>query len=259
VDLLVDPFGPGVDVSARIQALEFQSLLFLFSPESWKSKYCQAELAAARVAWVPVFSIRWSGELPEPLRNRIFVDRAGRADAEIVDKLHGFAQAIRVRGSIRRLIEKLRFPNMPETVRDAAQRLADEPDRTALTEFLDCLEQTYSAEMDPIARGSLAFAVGKTGAEKANQILCAWRSPQDHPYPQECISQALEWVKNKQAVNKGGSNECTQNQTVDGDCSGCPLGSDSLQPANDRTGDSQRPDEQTLPDQCQHRSPGRCR
>jgi hypothetical protein len=205
VDLLVDPFGPGDDVRARIQALEFHALLFLFSPESWNSVYCRAELAAAQAASVPVFSIRWSGDLPGFLRSRIFVDRAGRTDAEMVDEVCGLAQAIRVRGSIRRLIEKLRFPNMPETVREAAERLADEPDCTALAEFLDCLETTYFADMDPIARGSLAFAAGKTGTKKAKQMLLVWQSPHDHPYPQDCISKALEWINNKQTNKKGGS------------------------------------------------------
>jgi hypothetical protein len=205
VVLLVDPFGPGVGVHARIQALEFQALLFLFSPQSWASEYCQAELAAAKASSVPVFAIRWSGELPEALRTRIFVNREGRRYADMADELRGLAQAIRVRGSVRRLIEKLRFPNRPETVRAAAERLADEPDCTALAEFLDCLERVYSCEMDPIARGSLAFAVGKTGTIKGKQMLSAWKSPRDHPYPQECISQALEWIGNKQ-TNKTAKN-----------------------------------------------------
>lgn len=198
VVLLVDPFGPGVGVHARIQALEFQALLFLYSPESWASEYCQAELAAAQAASLPIFSIRWSGELPEALRSRIFVNREDRRDAEMTDELRGLAQAVRVRGSVRLLIEKLRFPNRPETVRAAAERLADEPDCTALAEFLDCLEQVYRLEMDPVARGSLAFAVGKTGTMKGKQMLSAWKSTRDHPYPQECISQALEWIGNKQ-------------------------------------------------------------
>jgi hypothetical protein len=204
VDLLVDPFGPGVDVCARIQTLEFQALLFLFSPESRDSEYCRAELAAAQAAFAPVFCIRWSGDPPNSLRNRVFVDRAGCTNAQLAGDLCALAEAIRVRGSIRRLIERLRFPNLPETVREAAQGLADEPDCTALAELLGCLKATYSADMDPIARGSLAFAVGKTGAGRAEQMLLAWRSPHDHPYPQECISRALEWIKNKQANKTGG-------------------------------------------------------
>ena len=203
VKLLIDPFGPGVDVCARIQALEFQALLFLFSPESWNSWYCQTELAAAQAAWVPVFSIRWSGDLPQSLSNRVFVDHAGHSNADIEEELHCLAQAVRIRGSIRKLIERLHFPNTPEEVRDAAERLADESDCTALTEFLDCLDQTYSKEIDPIARGNLAFAVGKTGTDKAKRMLLAWRSSSDHPYPQKCISQSLDWVRNKKPDNKG--------------------------------------------------------
>ena len=190
--------GPGVSVGARIQALEFQALLFLFSAESWASKYCQAELAAALASFVPVFAIRWSGNLADVLGSRICVDRGNRRNAEIADEVRCLAQAIRIRGSIWSLIEMLRFPNGPETARAAAERLADEPDRTALVEFLDGLEQVYSCELDPIARGSLAFAVGKTGTIKGKQMLSAWKSPHDHPYPQECISQALEWIGNKQ-------------------------------------------------------------
>jgi hypothetical protein len=191
----VDPFGPGVDLCARIQALEYHALLFLFSSESWNSKYCRMELEEAQAASVPVFSIRWSGDLPKSFRNRIFVDRAGRTNAEMMEELNGLGQAIRVRGSIRSLIEKLRFPNMPEIMRDAAQRLADEPDATALAEFLDSFETSYVTDMDPIARGSLALAVGKTGTKKAKKMLLDWRSPHDHAYPQACISKALECIK----------------------------------------------------------------
>src|SRR5262249_28755707 len=149
----------------------------------------------------PVFSIRWSGEIPESLRSRVFVDRERQRDPDLADELRKLAQAIRIRGSIRSLIAELRFPHAPETVRAAAECLADETDLTALSEFLDCLEQTYSLEMDPIARGSLAFAVGRTGTRKAKQLLSSWTSSRDHPYPQECISQALEWIENKQTNN----------------------------------------------------------
>jgi hypothetical protein len=205
VNLLRDPFDPGVEVLARIQSLEYQALLFLFSSESWTSEYCQAELSAAQSVSVPIFSISRSGELPKSLRDRIFLVCEAGSEARMPDELHGLAEAVYVRGSIRTLLDKLRFPNTPETVRYAAERLADEPDCTALTEFLDCVERIYTRQIDPIARASLAFAVGKTGTQKAKQILLGWRSPDDHPYPQECISLALEWVKNKQTYNTGGN------------------------------------------------------
>lgn len=202
VNLQRDPFEPGVEVLARIQALEFQALMFLYSSESWKSKYCREELAAAQKAYIPVFAISQSREVPPALRSRIFLVYQVNAHQKMLSELHDLAQATRVRGSIRALLQRLRFPNTPEIVRHSAQRLADEPDCTALTEFLDCIEWIYTHQMDPIARASLAFAVGKTRTQRAKQILLGWRSPEDHPYPQECISQALVWVNNKYTHNK---------------------------------------------------------
>lgn len=206
VHLLCDPFGPGVEVLARIRSLEYQALLFLFSRESWASRYCQAEFRAARSAAVPIFSIsRSGGELPRSLRDRIFLVCGAGAETRLSSELHALAQAVRVRGVIRALLERLRFPNTPEIARHAATQLADEPDATALTEFLDYIKRIHTRQMDEIARGSLAFALGRTGTEKARQILEDWRCPGDHPYPQECISLALEMVAGKRGRGTGGS------------------------------------------------------
>lgn len=204
VKLLIDPFGPGENITARIQALEFQALLFLLSPESWDSPYCQAELAAAQSASVPIFMIRWSGVVPDSFRDRIFLDCEGGTDVTMTNSLHRLARAISIRASIRALIQELCFPNTPETVRSAAQRLADEPDCTALTEFLDCIERTYTSDMDPIARGDLALAVGKTRTDKAERILMGWQSSDDLDLPQKLILQALKWVRNKPSHNDRG-------------------------------------------------------
>ena len=60
VELLIDPFGPGMEVGARIHTVEFHALVFLSCRETNNSPWCKEELATARRHLVPVFVIRWS-------------------------------------------------------------------------------------------------------------------------------------------------------------------------------------------------------
>src|ERR1017187_7749456 len=57
ISLLRDPFNPGEDVLIKIDTLEFNSFVFLHSPESWGSEMCQHELEIAKVRGVPVISV----------------------------------------------------------------------------------------------------------------------------------------------------------------------------------------------------------
>jgi hypothetical protein len=192
VALKVDPFEPGEDVLAAIKAFAFQSLLFLSTPESAASHYCQAELKAARTHGVPIFTIRLAGDVPQELRLRIYVDAREASQGQLTEPLDRLAAVVKDRSCILALLEQLRVGRAAETQRDAARALRDRHDTLALGEFLPYLATAYSHTLDPLARFDLALAVGATRHAEARVILEKWISATDHPYPQEGIVRGIE-------------------------------------------------------------------
>ncbi len=192
LELLIDPFGAGVDVGARIQTIEFHALLFLFCRETWASRWCREELATARDRSIPVFVVHWGDEVPESLGQRIVLDCAKLKPRQLEAEVGELTRAIHVRGSLYQRICQLGSEKLPEIARRVAQDIADEPDRTAVAEFLELFEATYTQDMDPAARYRVALAVGQTGAPKAKRILRAWYRSETHPLPKEGIREALQ-------------------------------------------------------------------
>ena len=194
IELLVDPFGVGVEVGSRIETVEFHALLFVSSKESNESPYCQAELKVASSRLVPVFIIRWKDEVPECLRGRIYLDYAEVIADLMETKLDELAQAIRLRGALLRDIGRIGPENPPEVARRAARRIADTTDTTALAEFLDLMERRFSPGIDPVAGYNVVVAVGETRALRAEKTLRAWCDMEIHPLVKEGIREALEMI-----------------------------------------------------------------
>lgn len=195
IELLIDPFEPGVDVSARIQTLELDALLFLSSPDSIASQACREEIDAARFRFLPVFVVRLDGHVDREMRERIFVNAPALDPAELRDALQRLAKTIGVCGRLQRTIAVLATEKSPETTRDAAQRLAEEEDLAAVAGLLPKLADVYPKVVDPTARFWIAAAVARTRTPEAEESLHSFLSFEQHPYPIRGIEDGLAVVR----------------------------------------------------------------
>lgn len=191
VELLIDPFGPGIQVGARIEAAEFHALLFLSCKESKDSAWCQKELEVALRKLVPVFVIRLSDDVPEPLRGRIVLDRSALPRGEFERDLHKLAGEIRIRAVVYKAITCVGSGNaVAERVADLAH---DHP--TAVAEFLDLIDRHCRPEIGPKDHFWLALALGRTRHPNAIGILRRWAQRENlHPLAQDGIREALEML-----------------------------------------------------------------
>lgn len=190
VELLMDPFGIGVDIGIRIQAIGFHALLFLSCRETCESEWCQRELEAAEFREAPIFVIRWSGDVPERFAGKLVLDRLALGPSQLETKLNELAQNVHVRGTIFKRIRLLGPESPPDVTRHVAQELADEKDHTAVAEFIGLIDKTYTQDLDPTARYHLAEALGKTGTAAADEVLELWQQSETHKLPEEGIREA---------------------------------------------------------------------
>lgn len=193
VELLIDPFEPGVGVGARIDVLDIHALLFLCCKESLRSAACQEELRVARDKLIPVFVIHWDDDVPAELSDRISVNlKTPSSDSQT--ELDMLGQTVLNRAGLYKQVQVLFANGPPEQARQNAQSICEEGDSTAVTEFLPLLEKAYRPELDEVARYWLALAVGKTRCARAREVLEKWASWEEHPLPQEGIREGLSMI-----------------------------------------------------------------
>lgn len=195
LELLVDPFSPGVEVGARIRAIDFQALVFLCCPKSLDSEACKEELRIAQQKSVPVFVIRWRGKVPKEHRDRMFLDLPRVAGDEREKALGELASQIHPRAVLYREIRALGRGESPELHREAAQRVADIANRdpTAMAEFLEMLVRECPPGLDERAHYWLALALGRTGDPDAVNVLRQWGAWENlHPLVQAGIRESLQ-------------------------------------------------------------------
>jgi hypothetical protein len=191
IEVVRDPFGPGQDVGVRIETVPYDTFLFLSCEETWESPPCRHELADAQRRGVPIFLVRWSGQVPEEHCKRIYVDWAGGNVTDGV--LQGLAAEIAVRGRLRQAIDAIARPGVSaDEQRGLAAQVYDEKDHTAVAEFLAHLEAAWSGISDATARYWIALAVGETGDSRAGDILRRWRVKETHPLVKHGIREALD-------------------------------------------------------------------
>lgn len=191
ITLLIDPFRYGEDFTIRMQSVDFDALLFLITPESWKSEPCRIELETAQHRGVPIFTALLEGDIPAELSHRLSWKLQGLDDEAFAGQAHALAYAIRTRVLIRREIQLLTEENPPDVTQAAAENVAEADDRTVLAEFAGELALRYRKITDPTTRFWIALALGKACTPEAKELLRALPS-KDHPLPLEGIRQALE-------------------------------------------------------------------
>lgn len=194
VRLLIDPFAAGENLTTRIETVSFDTLLFLHCRESWESPWCQKELAVARERHVPVFVIRLRDEIPSTLRDeRLVVNIESLSVAEMQHKLCPLAEKVRHRGRVRRqILNVFDGSNTAADQRRLAEEIEDEEDVAAIAEFIEMIDRHYTLAVDPAARAALARTVGRSNSAGVLSTLKRWRRMEDHPYPKDAISDALE-------------------------------------------------------------------
>ncbi len=199
IQLLIDPFQPGVGVGARIENLDFQALLFLSSPESLASPWCRVELSVARQRGIPLFVIRRAGEVPVELQQRVILDAVFEDDEwdraagrDFADRLQTLAAEMRIRAELWKRIALLgaQAGDAGEQRRIAIE--VEDADPTAITELIGFLDRCYSLQLDEAARASLARALGRTGSPAAVTVLRRWAGIEDHPYGKRAIRESLQ-------------------------------------------------------------------
>jgi len=195
-ELIVDPFGPGVEVGARIQSIEFEAFLWLLDRGSLESRWCKKERIAARKRRAPMFVIRQTRiDVPKEFRERIALDRFALGETEFRKKAEELARAVSVRASLYRAINAINPSNPPEMQEERAQFVAGHDDLAAIAELLDLLDAAYRSDIDTVARHWLAVAAGGTRTPKAAAMLDKWRPFDDHPFAWEGIREGLEMCR----------------------------------------------------------------
>lgn len=192
IRLQVDLFAPGEAVLAKIKSFACESLLFLSTPESIASYYCQQELEAAQKHGLPIFTVRLAGEVPDGLRLRINVDAREASPDQLTEPMDRLAAVVEDRSCVVALLRQLCGGSAAEEQREAARALMDRNDPSALGEFLPYLAIAYSHALDPVALFDLALAVGATRHPEARAMLESWRTKAAHPYTQEGIARGIE-------------------------------------------------------------------
>jgi len=190
--VIKDPFGPGQDVGVRIETVQYHTFLFLSCEETWKSPPCQHEMKDAQRRGVPLFLIRWDGEVPKEHGNRMYVDCTANNGTNMDSVLQKLAAGIVVRGRLYRMTDAIATPGTAAgEQRQLAMAIYDNKDRTAVAEFLPCLDEVYQRIFDPMARYWIALAVGDTGDSRVKNILQRWLTVETHPLPRDGILEAL--------------------------------------------------------------------
>jgi hypothetical protein len=193
VRLLIDPFNYGDDFSIAMQAVPFDALLFLLTPEGLHSQACQAELSTARRRAVPIFNALLEGEMPEELKESLSWDLRGLDDETLDQQVPALADAMRSRVFIHKLVQLLIAENPWDVTMEAAQNIFNAGSHTILAEYAALLAKRYLLVHDPNTRYWLALSLGKAGTEEAAQLLGELPA-EDHPYALEGIRQALDMI-----------------------------------------------------------------
>ena len=192
IQVINDPFRTGDDVRVRIETVEYDAFLFLSCEETWKSKACQHEMKVAKRRRVPIFVVRWSGEIPETHRKRIYVDWTDKSGTDMDQSLSELAEGIAVRGRLHRVIDAISKPDVSaKEQRELAEEVYEEEDLTAVAEFLNHLDKVRDRIFDAEARNWIAMAVAKTGHPRARGVLLRWLTKETHPRVQNSIREAL--------------------------------------------------------------------
>jgi hypothetical protein len=193
VELLIDPFRPGDETDTRMDSFEFDSVLFLWSPESAASEACQRELRTARRRSSPLFVAVDSEAPTRTFKKRILWVRPPDNSSEFAGSVADLGKAIRYRVGFSKDLRRLQGGMPPDESGEAAQRIALDFDRTILAENVSMLAKRYFQTIDYTTRYWIAIALGAAGTAKASRMLTKLPS-QDHPLVQEGIRQALEMI-----------------------------------------------------------------
>jgi len=193
IDLLIDPFRFGDDVQTRIDSFDFDSLLFLSSPESLASRFCQRELSAARRRSIPIFVAVLAGDVPKIMKRRIYWSLPASDSGQFTSDAQNLGKEIRARVSLLRNLRELNTECPADKTRDAAQTIALDIDSSLVAEIVSLLARRYVQMKDPTTRFWLALGLGSAGTAKAAKLLNNLPK-EDHPYALEGIRQAQAMI-----------------------------------------------------------------
>ena len=165
----------------------------MHTPGSLASDACTREREVAASRGIPVLTVRLEGEVPPPLRTRLYLDIENLRGSALTQVLAQLATIVYDRAVLRRTLEEIESSPDPESNRRAARHLFDAIDATLLAESLDSLARLYRPETDVMTRFWLALAVGKAGTCAAKTTLQRMSWERD-PYPREGLRRAQEML-----------------------------------------------------------------
>jgi hypothetical protein len=169
-----------MQIATRIGEVRFESLLFVATPESVASTWCQHELEAAQRLRIPMFALRTGAlTLPKPLAARRAVNVSEPATPDMFEALAALADSIRLRAMVWGVLHLLCHPESPEEQRLACHWLLSSADATALSEQLAKLNEAWLSVTDPKARETLLGAVERLRSSDLRQLLLQWREREE--------------------------------------------------------------------------------
>lgn len=196
VELLIDPFEPGEHVGERIESLGCDALLFLSTPESVASSWCQLELDVASRRAMPIFVVNLRGDIPEEHSSHIVVD-ATAPENQLLEcgsrfqiELEGLARAMRTRVELCWQISRVSPDNTPAEQREAAL-IIENTEARIVAKCYSQIGRQLDLEIDETASVSLVRATAKTRTQKAAEMLSRRKEHELHPYVKYEIEQAL--------------------------------------------------------------------
>jgi len=192
--LLIDPFRLADDVETRIDSFDFDSLIFISSPESLASKFCQRELQVARRKSSPIFVALLSGDVPRKMKKKIYWSIPPSGSLEFVSGVQSLAKRICARVALFRSLRQLNREFPPDKTREAAQTNALDSDTSLVAEVVSLLARRYLQMEDPTTRFWLAQGLGSAGTPKASKLLNHLLPKEDDPYALEGIRQAQAMI-----------------------------------------------------------------
>ncbi|PYJ10660.1 MAG: hypothetical protein DMF06_05580 [Verrucomicrobia bacterium] len=189
LDLRRDPFGTGDNVQVAMQRLQIHGLIFHATPKSVASQPCAVELRTAADLAAPIFTLRDQIEVPEQLRDRIFLELSEPGAINENDTLY-LASAMRMRARVHWVWQWLRESSRSVMEREGGVNWLLQQSPQILAEFFNPLAGLHQLEdEDPTVSALLAGLLERTGMRsEAKQCLGQWWHAVRHPLSRQTIT-----------------------------------------------------------------------
>lgn len=204
LELMIDPFGPGENIGAKIRSIKHCALLFLACRSSWQSPYCREELQNSKIRRIPIFTVAFERDFKiEELDQRIWLDVSRIQEPRIPHELKQFASEIFNRAQVYYLIKKIQDQSNGAfaLLQTAAQSLVDFPDTTTIKEFTTYICEVYCQIAHPSIRRSMLLTLEKSADKSAEQYLQTWNKSCGHPLEKKGIRDALKAIRNRSGLD----------------------------------------------------------